>query len=45
MAMAVVENASGALVILASEADGPSQRWTGEAATCLGTRQRSGAER
>jgi hypothetical protein len=35
----------GALVILASEADGPSQGWTGEVATCSGTRQRSGAER
>jgi hypothetical protein len=40
-----VGNASGAVAILASEADGPSQGWTGEAATCSGAGQRSGAER
>jgi hypothetical protein len=40
-----VENALGATAILASEADGPSQGWMGEAATCSGAGQRSEAER
>jgi hypothetical protein len=43
-AMAAVRNVPGATMMLASEADGPSQGWTGEAATCSGTGQRSGEE-
>jgi hypothetical protein len=42
--MAAVGNVPGATTMLASEADGPSQGWTGEAATCSGVGQRSGEE-